>query len=97
MSAMVGAPPTRSASWLPRPEAGAPVSGQLVGPPPLPALKPSEPPGPAAHLHEALSSLVLVTGEEEPEEPYRPPLPVEDRLWRHPSEVAAAERAQAPS
>ncbi|MFV2040017.1 MAG: trypsin-like peptidase domain-containing protein, partial [Acidimicrobiales bacterium] len=33
-----------------------------------------------------------MTGEREPDEPFRPPLPMEDRLWRHPSELAASQR-----
>ncbi|MGI9624814.1 MAG: S1C family serine protease [Acidimicrobiales bacterium] len=32
-------------------------------------------------------------GANNPEDDYRPPLPKEDRLWRHPSEVAAEQRA----
>jgi len=34
--------------------------------------------------------------DEEGDDTFLPPLPQEDRLWRHPAEVAAAERARSP-
>lgn len=45
-----------------------------------------------AHI---VGTLSAVGGANNPEDEYRPPLPMEDRLWRHPSEVAAEERAAA--
>ena len=37
-----------------------------------------------------MDSLATVHGADDEEDEYRPPLPMEDRLWRHPSEMTAA-------
>lgn len=44
-----------------------------------------------------MDNLADVHGAEDDDEEFRPPLPMEDRLWRHPSEMGAAAAVAAPA